>query len=154
MTGSDDAPDTVVSIGIPEIIQTWDRLEDWLMEEQQDLAIYREIVQSAELYFIEDDTNALWDGEILEEALNWRDNKQLNENWAALYETQNNFPLAMQFLKESYENSQLSGADTSKSKTVVSSASPTKETAQETPPPPTTEEKAPKRPKIKIKPKK
>ncbi|MCB0642188.1 MAG: hypothetical protein KDC44_11135, partial [Phaeodactylibacter sp.] len=115
VSGRDETPDAVVSIGELDILQNWDRLQQWMMEEQQDLAIYREIVQFAERFFIEDDREALWEGEILEDALNWRDRKHLNEHWAALYESQNNFPLAMQFLKESYENSQLSRSDTLKS---------------------------------------
>lgn len=85
-----------IRLGEPAIMEDWQKLRDWMDEEQQNALVYTNIAKRAERYFLEDDQEALLKGQTLKETLDWKKANKFEQGWAEQYHKK--FNLAMEFL--------------------------------------------------------
>jgi len=89
--------DPLINISHESLIRQWHTLNTWVAEEEESARMYRRLAETAVLH--QRDQAGLWGDPDLQLALNWRNQNQPNESWAARYHPA--FRLAMQFLEES-----------------------------------------------------
>lgn len=75
--------DSVLDISHESLMRVWERLRDWVREEQEDVEYYRRLVQATELHAAGE--AGLWRDPELELALKWWHRKEPNATWAGRY---------------------------------------------------------------------
>jgi WD40 repeat protein len=96
---------TVLDIGHESLIRQWHTLARWVEEEAASAAMYRRLVQTAQLWKLR--LAALWTSPDLDEALKWRQQRAPSKAWAARYGSGEDFETAMDFLAKSEDNERL-----------------------------------------------
>jgi WD40 repeat protein len=96
---NDDDP--LIDISHESLIRQWERMSDWVEDENNSFNMLMRIIDAAELYQQRDERDLLWRGTQLEMALDWRKTKNPNAAWARRYH--DDFDAAMDFLETSKE---------------------------------------------------
>lgn len=96
---------SVLDIGHESLIRQWRTLARWVEEEASSAAMYRRLVQTAQLWKLK--LAALWTNPDLDEALKWRQQRAPSKAWAARYGSGEDFETAMDFLAKSEANEKL-----------------------------------------------
>jgi WD40 repeat protein len=89
--------DTVIDLSHESLMRVWRRLGKWADEEVQSAQTYRRLADTADRYVA--GNAGLWRDPELQLTLNWREESQPNETWAARYHP--GFAAALRFLTES-----------------------------------------------------
>jgi WD40 repeat protein len=92
-------PNSIIDISHESIMRVWERLINWLEEENQSSLTYLRLSEASNLYEL-GNGGLLRDPE-LQIAWRWKENHNPNAKWASRYD--NNFEKAMLFLKYSKE---------------------------------------------------
>ncbi|MDX2608033.1 MAG: hypothetical protein QNK16_06610 [Woeseiaceae bacterium] len=87
------SPTAILDISHEALLRQWARLGTWLKKEATSAKVYQSLAEAAER------KGSLWRDEDLQHAIEWRDQNQPTETWAARYNT--GFVKAMSFLKKS-----------------------------------------------------
>ena len=95
--GTELFQDSVIDIAHESLIRNWQRLTEWVNEENQSVRIYRSIVEAAVLH--REGNEGLMQDPSLQSALDWREVSQPNAAWAKRYDP--NFEAAMAYLEQS-----------------------------------------------------
>ncbi|NIP95074.1 MAG: hypothetical protein GWO24_17155, partial [Akkermansiaceae bacterium] len=90
---------TMVDISHESLMRVWERLRNWVEEEEQSAGIYRRLSETAVLW--KEDRAGLYHDPDLPIAQAWREENAPNAAWADLYGGE--FETAMEFLDESRE---------------------------------------------------
>ena len=91
--------ETPIDISHESLMRVWRRLDRWADEEARSARTYRRLADTADLHAA--GTASLWRDPDLQLALDWRDQNEPNETWAARYHA--GFAAAMDFLTQSKE---------------------------------------------------
>jgi WD40 repeat protein/energy-coupling factor transporter ATP-binding protein EcfA2 len=100
----DKSDDPLISISHESLIRQWKTLNDWINEELDSIDIYTRLADDAARYEKQPSKGRLWRDPELEEALEWRRERNPNQAWAARYHPK--FEAAMNFLDKSREESE------------------------------------------------
>ena len=90
-------PETVIDISHESLMRVWRRLNVWVDEEARSAWTYRRLAETAALHAA--GKAGLWRDPDLQLALDWREQNQPNQAWAARYDP--GFEAAMHFLAQS-----------------------------------------------------
>jgi WD40 repeat protein len=100
----DKSDDPLISISHESLIRQWKTLNDWINDELYSVDIYTRLADDAARYEKQPSKGRLWRNPELEEALEWREQRNPNQAWAARYHPK--FEAAMKFLDKSREESE------------------------------------------------
>ena len=99
--------ETVIDISHESLMRVWQRLHVWADEEARSAWTYRRLADTAALHSA--GKAGLWRDPDLQLALDWRDQNQPNETWAARYHP--GFAAAMPFLTQSSDAREVERAE-------------------------------------------
>jgi WD40 repeat protein len=91
--------DPLIDISHESLIRQWERMSDWVEDENNSFNMLMRIIDAAVLYQERYEKDLLWRGTQLEMALEWRKTKNPNLAWARRYH--DDFDAAMGFLTAS-----------------------------------------------------
>ena len=91
-------PDTIVDVSHESLIRQWRTLRKWLDQEALSAALYRRLMETAQLW---PHNAALWRSPDLDRALIWEKEQDPTDEWAARYGGPSAFTRAMEFLRAS-----------------------------------------------------
>jgi WD40 repeat protein len=100
----DKSDDPLISISHESLIRQWKTLNDWINDELDSVDIYTRLADDAARYEKQPSKGRLWRDPELEEALEWRRERNPNQAWAARYHPK--FEAAMRFLDKSRDESE------------------------------------------------
>jgi len=94
---------TIIDISHESIMRVWERLMDWVDEENQSAEVYLRLCEAANLY--ESGKGSLWRDPELQLAWKWKEENNPNATWASRYNDY--FDKAILFLEHSKKQSEL-----------------------------------------------